>query len=106
MKITIGGKPVEVHNAKRTCHSYRGDNLYVISVFDDDGFFDSILLSQTTDLHEHAETVSGLEFVAGLINALIDCGKLGTVVDLAKTTSLGSRTLPGIIYKELGEQCE
>ena len=100
-EILIAGKPVQVSDAKRTRHDYRGDNLYVICTYDDDGFFESILLNQTTDLHEHAETVSGLEFVSGLINELIKCGKLGMVSDLAKSTSLGRRTLPGIIYDVL-----
>ena len=102
-EILIAGKPVQVHDSIRTRHDYRGDNLYVITTFEDAGFFESILLNQTSDLHEHAETVSGLEFVAGLINELTACGKLGTVVELAKSTSLGSRTLPGIIAQVLGE---
>jgi len=81
--------------------NYRGDHMYFMHIFDTNGFIKEIMLEQTTDEHDHAETVSGLEFVAKLVNYAMEHGTVEDVVALARKCSLGRKTLPGIVYSEL-----
>jgi hypothetical protein len=94
---------IEFNTAKRIRHDYRKDNLYVIVNYDSDGFLESLDLCQTSDRHDQAETVSGLELVAALVNKLLALDQYEFVLTTAETISLGSRTLPGIIAKVLRE---
>lgn len=96
----------EVSKAVRFKRTYRGDNLYVIAVYDESGAITEILLSQSVGGHENACTTSGLEFVAALVNELISRGEIERVGALAAISSLGSRTLPGIISQIIREHSQ
>lgn len=95
------GSDMKPDTATRYCDPYRDGKLYLIATEDELGNITSVIMEQTTDVADNYVTRCGLEFVSGLINELIECGKFEAVLHIAKQAGESGRTLPGIIQRRL-----